>query len=100
MIMKGLSVCYKSDLKCHMHVQYGNITATTIAIVIGFIAIPSIFAQTTPLATSSRSSTNGTLDTILGAPFFEDRGSKVTGTRVITSEQLSPNQGCLDIHHD
>jgi hypothetical protein len=71
-----------------MHVQYGNITATTIAIVIGFIAIPSIFAQTTPLATSSRSSTNGTLDTILGAPFFEDRGSKVTGTRVINTNPV------------
>ena len=61
---------------------------TTIAIVIGFIAIPSIFAQTTLLATSSRSSTNGTLDTILGAPFFEDRGSKVTGTRVINTNPV------------
>jgi hypothetical protein len=57
-------------------------------IVLGFIAIPSIFAQTIPLATSSRSSTNGTLDTILGAPFFEDRGSKVTGTRVINTNPV------------
>ena len=56
---------------------------TTIALVVGFIAIPSIFAQATPLAATSNNSTNGTLDTVLGAPFFEDRGSKVTGTRVM-----------------
>ena len=65
----------------------GISTVTTIiALVVGFIAIPSTFAQTTPLAaTFNNNSTNGTLDTVLGPPFFEDRGSKVTGTRVINT---------------
>jgi hypothetical protein len=66
----------------------GISTVTTIALVVGFIAIPSIFAQTTPLATTSNNNTNGTLDTVLGAPFFEDRGSKVTGTRVIDTNPV------------
>jgi hypothetical protein len=65
----------------------GISTVTTIALV-SFIAIPSIFAQTTPLAATSNNSTNGTLDIVLGAPFFEDRGSKVTGTRVINTNPV------------
>jgi hypothetical protein len=54
----------------------GILTVTTIASVVGFIANPSIFAQATPLATTSNNSTTTTLDTIFGNPthFFEDRG--------------------------
>jgi hypothetical protein len=65
----------------------GISTAATMALLVGFIGFPSIFAQTiTPTPTiTSHVSTNATIDTILGAPFFEDRGSKVTGTRVIST---------------
>ncbi|MGI8834838.1 MAG: hypothetical protein ACR2IS_19665 [Nitrososphaeraceae archaeon] len=57
----------------------GILTAATI-VLLEYIAFPSIFAQTTtpPPTITSHASTNATLDTILGTPFFEDRGSKVT----------------------
>jgi len=58
-------------------------------LLVEYIAFPSIFAQITPPPTiTSRASTNATLDTILGTPFFEDRGSKVTGTRVISNNPI------------
>jgi hypothetical protein len=68
----------------------GISTAATMSILVGFIAFPSIFAQTTapPPINTSHVSSNATLDTILGAPFFEDRGSKVTGTRVISTNPV------------
>jgi hypothetical protein len=64
-------------------------TAITMALAVGFIAFP-IFAQTAPPATTitSQPSSNATLDSILGAPFFEDMGSKVTGTRVISTDPV------------
>jgi hypothetical protein len=70
--------------------RYGISTAATMAILVGFIVFPSIFAQTTtpPPINTSHVSTNAKLDTILGAPFFEDRGSKATGTRVISTNPV------------
>jgi hypothetical protein len=74
--------CNSIDVKLST-VIIGISTAATLALVVGCIPIPSIIAQTTapPPTNTSHVSTNVTLDTILGAPFFEDRGSKVTGTR-------------------
>jgi hypothetical protein len=67
----------------------GISTASTIVLVVGFVAIPSIFGQTTPPTTSFHNTMpNVTLDTILGASFFEDKGSKVTGTRVISTNPV------------
>jgi hypothetical protein len=68
----------------------GILTAATMVLLVEYIAFPSIFAQTTapPPTITSHASTNATLDTILGTPFFEDRGSKVTGTRVISNNPI------------
>jgi hypothetical protein len=62
----------------------GILTAATIVLLVEYIA------QTTapPPTITSHASTNATLDTILGTPFFEDRGSKVTGTRVISNNPI------------
>jgi hypothetical protein len=68
----------------------GISTAATLALVVGCIPIPSLIAQTTApsLTNTPHVSTNVTLDTILGPPFFEDRGSKVTGTRVLSTNPV------------
>jgi hypothetical protein len=68
----------------------GILTAATMVLLVECIPFPSIFAQTTtpPPTITSHASTNATLDTILGTPFFEDRGSKVTGTRVISNNPI------------
>ena len=70
--------------------KMGILTAATMVLLVEYIAFPSIFAQTTtpPPTITSHASTNATLDTILGTPFFEDRGSKVTGTRVISNNPI------------
>lgn len=86
-----LSLCC-NHVTVKLTFDMGISTAATVALLVGFIAFPNIFAQTTtpppPPKNTSHVSTNATLDTILGAPFFEDRGSKVTGTRVISTNPV------------
>ena len=48
------------------------------------IAFPTVFAQTTTPTIRSDINATAALSTILGEPFFIDRGSKDTGTRVLS----------------
>jgi hypothetical protein len=51
---------------------------------VGVSAFPTVFAQTTTPTFESDVNATAALSTILGEPFFIDRGSKDTGTRVLS----------------